>query len=166
MMLDTRLRFDKHAKYVLSKIIPEMHTLGKIRVFEKTALYLYKSLVKPVFEYNDFIYDPLTQDDVHGLEVLQNTCLRICLNRDRYTSREQLYKESGICSLSKSRELHTSKLVYLGLNQESTPFINNLFSKVSEVHDIQTRSSLMSDVYVPRSKPECCKGNIRICGPT
>ncbi len=56
-------------------------------------------------------------------------------------------------------------MVYLGLNQESTAFINNLFSKVSEVHEIPTRSSLMKDVYVPRSKLECCKGNIKIRGP-
>ena len=104
MMLDARLRFDRHAKYVRSKIIPKMRTLGKIRnvVTKNTALYLFNSLIKPVFEYNDYIYDPLTQDDANSLEVLQNSCLRICLKQDRYTSRDTLYAESGVCPLSKA----------------------------------------------------------------
>ncbi len=57
MMLDCRLRFDKHVNYVRSKIIPKMKTLGKIRKFvnRSTSLYLYSSLIKPVFEYNDYI---------------------------------------------------------------------------------------------------------------
>ncbi len=166
-MLDDRLRFDKHAKYVRNKVIPKMKTLGKIRTFvsKKTALYLYTSLIKPVFEYNDYIYDPMTHEDANSLEVLQNTCLRICLKRDRYTSHSTLYEEAGIGPLSKSREDHTSKIVYLGLNQESTTFINGLFNKVSNVHGIATRSSLLEDVYIPRSRLECCKGNIKIRGP-
>ena len=100
------MHFNKHASYIRSKIIPKMKTLGKIRRFvsDSTTLYLYGCLVKLVLEYNDYIYDPMTVDDAQSLEVLQNNCLRICLNCDRLTSRNELYKRSGFCSLARSRE--------------------------------------------------------------
>ncbi len=168
MMLDCRLRFDKHAKYVRSKIIPKMKTLGKIRKFvnRSTALYLYSSLIKPVFEYNDYIYYPMTADDANSLEVLQNNCLRICLQTDKYTSRRNLYLDSGVCSLAENRENHTSKMVYLGLAGKSTDFVNQLFKRVSDIHDINIRASTQNHLSIPRSKLECCKGNIAIRGPT
>ena len=167
MMLDCNLRFNKHAKYVRSKIIPKMKTLGKIRKFvnQHTALYLYTSLIKPVFEYNDYIYDPMTAEDANSLEVLQNNCLRICLQANRYTSRQELYSRAGITSLAQSREDHTAKMVYLGTKGKSTPFVNSLFNKVSEVHDRNTRSSSQNLLAVPRSKLHCCTGNIKIRGP-
>ena len=42
------------------------------------------------------------------------------------------------------REEHTSKMVYLGLNQQSTRFINQLFSRVSDVHSRLTTSNIIS----------------------
>ena len=166
MLLDNRLRFDKHANYIRSKIIPKMKTLGKIRRFvsKSTTLYLYGCLVKPVFEYNDFIYDPVTIDDTQSLEVLQNNCLRICLNCDHLTSRTELYRESGFCSLARSREEHSAKMVYLGLNNKSTTAVNKMFCKVSEMHDRTTRSNTKNEAYVPSHWLECCKGNLKIRG--
>ena len=150
-MLDCRLRFDKHAKYVRSKIVPKMKTLGKIRKFvnSSTALYLYSSLIKPVFEYNDYIYDPMTVDDANTLEVLQNNCLQICLQVDKYTSRRNLYQDSGVCPLAQSRENHTSKIVFLGLAGKSTAFVNQLFQRVSDVHEVNTRSSTQNHLSIP-----------------
>ncbi len=153
MLLDSRLRFDRHANYVRTKIVPKMKTLSKIRRFvtRSTALYLYTSLIKPVFEYNDYIYDPMTAEDANSLEVLQNNCLRICLKADKYTSRRDLYKESGICSLAQSREEHTAKVVYLGVSKQSTAFVNSLFMKVGDVHDLGTRASANDKIYVPKT---------------
>ena len=85
--------------------------------------------------------------------------------RQVHYSRKSLYEEAGISSLAKSRDEHASKIVYLGLNQQSTSFINEMFSELSDFHSETTRSSLMEEVYVPRCKLECCKGNIKIRGP-
>ena len=63
VILDSQLRFDKHAKYIRSirSVYPKVKTLGHIRTFvSKTALYLYSSLIQPVFDHADFVYDPLT----------------------------------------------------------------------------------------------------------
>ncbi len=63
------------------------------------------------------------------------------------------------------RNEHTCKIVYSGLNQLSPKFVNNMFSKVVDTHNIARRSSVQNDVYVPRVKLECCKGNISVRGP-
>ena len=108
----------------------------------------------------------MTADDSNSLEVLQNNCLRICLQVDKYTSRRDLYQELGICSLAKSKEDHTTKMVFLGMSDRSTRYINQLFMKVSDTHDRNTRASAHNLLSVPRSNLECCKGNIQVRGPT
>ena len=93
----------------------------------------------------------MTAEDTNSLEVLQNTCLQMCLQADRYTSRKELYEESGICSLAQSCEDHTTKMVYLGLSNKSTTFVNQIFVKVFDVHDKVTRSSIQNEVFIPKT---------------
>ena len=73
--------------------------------------------------------------------------------------------ESGVCSLAQNRYGHSAKMVYLGINQKSTAFVNNLFNVVSDVHDKETRASTMNQMSLPRCHLEVCKGNLKIRGP-
>ncbi len=64
-LLDGRLKFDRHANYGQSKVIPKMKTLERIRPYitRNMALYLYVSPIQPVLEYIDFVYDPMNKCD-------------------------------------------------------------------------------------------------------
>ena len=131
IMLDGPLRFDKHVTYLQSRLFPKMKTLSRIRCYigQKTALYLYSTLINPLFTFNDYIYDALSAKDNSKLQVIQNTCLRTCLKADRLTPRNELYATSGVKPLAIQRRENTSGIVYLGLNKLSTPFVNTMFSK-------------------------------------
>ena len=111
--------------------------LARIRRYMTTniSLYLYNSLIAPCFSFNDFIYDPMTQCDENKLQVMQNACLRVCLQKDRLTHRSDLFAESKVVPLDVQRKLHTCEVVYKGINGKSTPFVNNAFSRVSDMSE-------------------------------
>ena len=67
-MLDDKLRFVTHAQSARAKVYPKMKTLSKIRtcVSKGTALYLLSSLIQPVFDFNNIIYDSIRMHDAVG----------------------------------------------------------------------------------------------------
>ncbi len=67
-----------HVRYIQSKVIPKIRTLGKIAPIVKrsTSLMIYKTLILPIMEYGDVVYDCLTVKDADTLQKLQNACLK------------------------------------------------------------------------------------------
>ncbi len=78
--------------------------------------------------------------------------------------RSELFAESNVVPLDVQRKLHTCEIVYSGLNDISTPFVNNAFSRVSDNSERVTRSSIRNDMYIPKYKLEITGGNIKVRG--
>ena len=131
VMLDSKLKFDKHVNYMYSKIYPKLKTIRRIRCYigKRTAIYLYNSLINPLFSFSDVVYDTMSQLDTNKLQVLQNNCVRVCLKCDKTTPHTEMYNTSGIKPLHEQCKEHTALVVYKGLNQESTGYINNMFTR-------------------------------------
>ena len=167
VVLDKKLRFDQHVRYVHGKTYPKMKTLGRVhsQIGRGMAIYLYKSLINPILTFSDYVYAGISEQDKNKLQVLQNSCIRICLQCDKWTHRNILYKESGIEPLEIQRKQNIVSLVYQGVNQESTPFINQLFSQVQYDNGRLLRSELNENLHIPKVKLETCKGNVRYKGP-
>ncbi len=167
MILDKELKFDQHVKYLHGKLHPKMKMLGRVRtqVDQGTAIYLYNSLINPHFSFNDYIYASISERDKNKLQVLQNNCIRTCLQCNKRTPRQVLYRASGIVPLETQRQRNTAGIVYLGLNQESTPFINDLFTKVENRTIVTLRSEIPEKLVVPNYRLNICRGNIKYRGP-
>ena len=106
----------------------------------------------------------MSLQDENKLQVMQNACLRVCLQRDRLTHRSDLFAESNVTPLDVQRKLHTCEIVYSGLNELSTPFINNAFSRVSENSERVTRSSIRNELYIHKYRLDVMGGNIKVRG--
>ena len=124
----------------------------------------YNTLINPLFSFNDYVYDNLSATDNNNLQVIQNSCICICLKAVRTTPRSVLYAESGIRPLATQRSENTAGIVYLGLNKLSTPFVNSLFTKVEGNNHRVMRSEIKGDIVVPFVKLETVRGNIRYTG--
>ena len=107
----------------------------------------------------------MSQSDGNKLQVLQNSCIRICLKCDKCEPRKEMYLKSGIEPLEVQMKWNTAGIVYLGLDQESTPLANNLFSEVNNKAARVLRSEVQENVVVPKTKLNVCRGNIRYQGP-
>ena len=165
IMLDTNLTFKPHVDYLLKKLYPKLKTLGRIRSYigESMALYLYNSLIGPLFSFNDHVYDALKKVDADRLQVAQNKSLRMCLRRNKMTSRREIFSKSGVMPLHVQRNISTLATVHKALNMNSTPYINDMFSLNTNDDSSRrlTRSQIRGDVKVNKCRLEMTKSNIR-----
>ncbi len=167
VLLDSKLNFDKHVNYLCSTVYPKLKLLGKIRenIGQSMSIYLYNCLINPLFAFNDYVYGSINNSEAKRLQVLQNNCIRTCLRCDKRTSRTELYEISKVRPLHEQRKEHTCSIVYQGLNQSSTPYINNMFTRTMEATNLVTRSSIRGDVFIPKTRLKISMGNIKSRGP-
>ena len=125
---------------------------------------IYKSLIIPHFDYADVCYDAMTQKNAQKLQTLQNTCIRICLQRDKRSNVTQLHADSKLLTLAERRKMHGCNMVYNGLHGKSSAGLNNMFVSLSEVRTRDTRASANLEVDIPRCNLEVTKSNFRIRG--
>ncbi len=166
VILDSSLQFDRHVAYVKQKVFARLKALGRLRQYisRSLSLTLYRSLILPHFDYADVCYDAMSKTSANQLQSLQNTCLRICLKRERMSNVQALHTDANICKLSDRRKAHCSNLVYLGVEGKSTKGINSMFTFVKETHDKETRAGTNKLLSVPKCKLRKCEMNLRCRG--
>ena len=98
--------------------------------------------------------------DATRLQTLHNVCLRVCLKCERLKPKCELYEESHIHPLHIDRIVSSCGLVYAGLNQMSSKFVNSAYVKVSSIHCQSARACADDKLVVPAHKLECSRGNI------
>ena len=122
------------------------------------------SLIAPLFGSMILFMMPWQQETSNEIQVMQDNCLGSCLLYNKWKTRGELYARSGVLPLKKQREISTPGLVYQGLNQLSTPFINDLSTMVCNEGRV-TRSEIKGNVVIPWFRLETPKGNITVRGP-
>ena len=93
VMLDGKLTFKEHVKYVKRKATSRLKMLGKTRAFvgAKTSFQLYKTIMKPLFNYAGPAYDCLVKRN-HTL------CKNSELSTENYFETRQMVAYSGYAS--------------------------------------------------------------------
>ena len=81
LTLDMNLNYNKHLENCLRLISHKAYLLSKIRMYidMNTAITIYKTMILPVIEYGDVIYDGTNQKLLGNLQTSQNLILRICV---------------------------------------------------------------------------------------
>ena len=76
--LDQHLNFEYHAHKITKKVNQKTSILWRMQNFisQPLAKYLYQSLIHPIFQYCDFVYDGCSQTVAHKVQVSQNPALR------------------------------------------------------------------------------------------
>ena len=89
----------------------------------------------PHFDYAEVCYDAMSKTSANQLQSLQNTCLRICLKREKMSNVQDLHTDANVCKLAERRKAHSCNLVYLGVEGKLMNGINNMFSLVNDMHE-------------------------------
>ncbi len=164
--LDQTLNFGSHIEYIRSKTIGKIRLLGKIAPIldQNTSLYLYGSLVLPIFDYADYVWDCLSQQDTLTLQKLQNMALKNILNAPRLTPTDHIHTTLKQDRLEIRRRKHTAACMY-DIHHETAPqCLNRMFTKTNQIHDRQTRRNNNLNYYVPRMNLEMSKHNFKYRG--
>ena len=159
IVLDPQLTFHKHIEYLQSKIIPKVQTLGKIApiVKQSTALMVYKTLIMPIMEYGDVIFDCLSARDVSTPQKLQNSCLKHVLQLPRLTPTAYIHEKLDVEYLLSRRSQHVATQMFRISNKLAPKHVCDLFVSRSEISSRVTRSSCKLNYEIPRRKLEMTK---------
>ena len=70
MILDSQLNFKEHISYIRAKIVPQLKMLDKLKHILncKTKVNLYKTLLCPLFDYCDIVYEGICLVEVNTLQ--------------------------------------------------------------------------------------------------
>ena len=113
--LDSHLNFNKHIDYISRIISHKIFVLSKIRymIDQRTAIYIFKTMIAPIFDYGDIVYEGGNKNRFDKIQRIQNRGLRICLARNDYVLTEMVHRLSIIPKLYIRRSSNLKKYMYL-----------------------------------------------------
>ena len=133
MYLDCKLNFEEHLKTIINKIIKTIGLLRKFQNFlpRKSLLTIYKSFMRPHFDYGDIIYDQTYNTSFHQrLESLQYNATLAITVAIRGTSKEKLYyNELGLESLQYRRWYRKLSFLYKVIANQSPSYLFKMIPK-------------------------------------
>ncbi len=169
--LDRRLTFTEHVQYIRRKCTGRIRMLAKLRPImgQNVTLDLYKSLITPLLDYGDIIYNTLSARDNNVLQRIQNATLKIILQVPKRTSTVDIHRMLGLNMVADRRHEHTLTQVFKcthGLAPEKVS--RQIVHRTTENtrHDMQTRSMTRDDLLVPDYRLETTRGSFRFRGPS
>ena len=150
--IDHNLSMNNHADSVYKKCISKLSTLYKIRSFisRKTALLIYKTMIRPYMDYGDFIIDSALISKTDKLERLQERILRLieyCPVKENRKDMNVLLDSFNIESLYIRRKRNILKLMY---DQSHDP--DNLYTTECDINLLSSNKVKMKSQFTRLTK--------------
>ena len=169
VILDRKLNFSDHVQYIKKKCIGRIKMLTKLRpiVGEQISLDLYKSLMIPLLDYADVVYDTLSAKDNAILQRMQNCALKVVLQTEWRTPTKEIHKRLKMNLVADRRHIHTATQVYKSLHELAPAKIGDMFVEVGEVRNDNTRTTramTRRDLAIPDVKLKVSQGAFKYRG--
>ena len=114
--IDDNLNFNKHIQDMNKIITHKLYMFSKIRFYigEKDAIILFKSMILPIVEYCDIVYEGTSKRNLDKIDKLYKQGLRICVRNRNPTVRnfEELQQICQLCTLEIRRKVHLRNFMY------------------------------------------------------
>ena len=112
--LDPVLSFANHISTLLSIVTHKSYVIGKIRIYtsEYSAIWIYKAMLLPYFDYADIVYDRARQLDLDKLQRVQNKCLKTCILSDIRTDTDYVHQHTKVPKLENRRKVHLRNFMF------------------------------------------------------
>ncbi len=129
VFVDAHLTFKSHLDHITKKSKQRTSVLWRMRGFisKNLALQLFKSLIKPLYTYCDFVYDGCSMMVAKQFEVLQNAGLKAVSGAPGRFSASALRNELGITTLTQSHKESTCIELYKLLEGKGPQSLVNEF---------------------------------------
>ena len=132
--LDAMLNYNCHLSNCLSIASHKIFLLSKVRKYItfEAANRIYKTMILPIVEYGDILYDGSNKYLLDRLQTLQNRGLRIVYYKQYHVPVISLHEVSKIAKLELRRKMHLLLYMY---NQKSNVDIVNSSVINTRLHD-------------------------------
>ena len=161
VIIDSHLSWMDHVQHIRKKISKGIGILYKTKDYLKsdTLLTLYYSFVYPYLIYCIEVWGATTKGNLISLLKTQKRVVRMIKSVPIRTESAPLFSELKMLSVFKIYMLKLAVLMFKYHHGQVTKTIDYLFTKVSSVHDRDTRQS--SQYYVPFSRKEIVRKSFR-----
>ena len=117
MILDNKLSMNEHVNNMWKKANAKVGILSKIRRFitERTALNIYKCMIRPHMDYIDFVVDSSTTEYISKLDRLQNKAIRrieYCAIKEQRKDTEFLHAKYNLELLHLGRKRNLVEIIH------------------------------------------------------
>ena len=144
MYLDQHLTWENHLKHVLSSCYSKLSVLRKLKNFTpfRSRKTLAESLILSKIDFNDYVYSPLSQQQLKKLQRLQKAVASFVLKR--YAHKKDILK-LGWLPIAERRDFNLLKLTFKAIHNTNWPVINKL--------ELQTCNRVLRSSNETRIKP-------------
>ena len=155
IIIDNKLKFDKHVEYTCKKISKKINYLSRISKDLSTwsKITIYNTIILPHFIYCSTILFMCNKTEIDKLQKLQNRAMRVILKCSKYTNIETMLDSLGWLCIKNFVEYNVLIFIYKMLNNMLPQYLTKNITHVNDVHNYATRSANM--LYV------CKKNKVR-----
>ena len=153
--IDHCLTWNKHVKYIQSRVYPKLNLLNIISSFlsRDILLRIYKQTVLPLLDYGCVIWGECSKENAQCLERLQNRAVRIILHADRKTCTQKMRAKLILLSLYSRRLFIKLQYVYKIVNNINCPKqLTGYLVKRSQRHRRSLRDPTLLDLPLVKTK--------------
>jgi hypothetical protein len=122
LMLSNTMDWQAHINKIIQKVSYKLSNLKRLqyKLPRSTLECIYLTMIRPIIEYSDIVYDNLTINQSDQLENIQRRAAIICTGAYRHTDHRSLLHELGWERLSSRRKAHRL-IAYYKLYYGPTP---------------------------------------------
>ena len=128
IILSQNLSWNKHICFVEERARSALTRLSQFRnkLDRKSLEQIYMSLIRPIMEYGDVVWDGGFATDLERLEKIQKDAARVVTGATARCNSELLMRDVAWPSLAARRRSHKLTLFYKMVNGLSPPYLKNL----------------------------------------
>ena len=156
VVIDSHLKWDKHALYLSGKLRCLIHKFYMLREFllRKLLIIIYKALAEPLLRYGILVWGGMYSTHLRLLNVVQNFIVKTILRKPKLYTTSLLY----------SPKLNNIKTLYI-LSACNFVHTNQKFKLNYICHSHSTRGNTNNLLNIPNSKKDLNKRFVNFLGP-
>ena len=115
LIINNKLNWSDHAEHIITRVSKKLTMLNRIRhILPRLALEnLYTSMVRPVLDYADMLYNNCTLSIDRAIESIQRRAALICTGDYKNTEHAKLLQDLGWPSLTSRRKYNVPQSMSL-----------------------------------------------------
>ena len=126
---------------------------------------LYKTLILPIIDYGDIIYDGMSQRNAMALQRVQNMAFKNILKAPKLTPTAKIHGDLNMLTFKQRRYMHGASQMYKVHTGICPTTTLKLFVRRTNISSHCTRASTTGDFNIPHVRLQCTKRCFTYKGP-
>lgn len=162
--IDERLSWTDHIDSVSKKVSSAIGGLRQVRSFidRETAITIYNSLIQPLFDYCDIVWDTIGVTLALRLQKLNNRAGRTITQLSYDIRSSDIRSQLGWSTLDERRSNHKSIMMYKILHDNAPIYLKEYFLYVNDNTDYNLRGG--RNLILPKPKTDYLKKSFKFSG--